>query len=398
MAKDMTYDESKDVIDNLTSNILKESKRLSEDKESYIVKEWFDTGHAGLNLLISANIKGGIPDNRITQLVGDPGTTKSYLAKKIMKDAISKGWRVAYCDTEGDLDIQDFEKDGLDISKILPVEEIDDASKLRSKLVNIINYVPANAKLMIVIDSLGNTASLKETEDALSGEDKADMTRAKILKSMFRIITRKAFKKRIPIIVVNHQYDSQGGYIQTKQIGGGSGSLYNSSIILELNKRQLKTDDNKEHIGINVRVKSKKNRFAKILKEIEFDLPFSEGILRYSKFDELCVEYGICRKAAGGSAGMSLIFGEGTPKEEKVSIRNLSDSVWEDLINKFNISELLAEQFRYAKVDIEKFLDIDDEVEVLVGTTDKDGNIDSIRKEKIDKNKKDKDKKIAKKK
>lgn len=385
MAKETTFDNSKDVIDNLINNVLKESKRLSDDKASYIVNEWFDTGHAGLNLLISGDINKGIPDNRITQLVGDPGTTKSYLAKKIMKDAISKGWRVAYCDTEGDLDVNDFEKDGIDISKVLPVEEIEDASKLRNKLVNIINYLPPNPKLMIVIDSLGNSASLKETEDALSGEDKADMTRAKILKSMFRIITRKAFKKRIPIIVVNHQYDSQGGYIQTKQIGGGSGSLYNSSIILELNKKQLKDEKSGEHIGITVRVKSKKNRFAKILKEIEFELPFAIGIERYSKFDDLCIDYGICKKVSGGSNGSCLQFGE----DDKVPIKDLNNEIWKELIEKYDISERLGKEFRYANIDLSQ-MDIDDEVEVE--EADADGNIEKL-KFKVKKTKKDKDKK-----
>lgn len=388
MAKEMTYDKSKDAIDNLIANVLKESKRLSEDKDSYVVKEWFDTGHAGLNLLLSANIYGGIPDNRITQLVGDPGTTKSYLAKKIMKDAIKKGWRIAYCDTEGDLDIRDFEKDGLDLTKILVVEDINNASKLRTKLAGMVEYLPENAKIMIVIDSLGNTGSQKEADDAIAGEDKADMTRAKILKSMFRIITRPAFKKRIPIIVVNHQYDSQGGYIQTKQIGGGSGSLYNSSIILELNKRQLKNDNN-EHIGINVRVKSKKNRFAKILKEIEFDLPFSIGIERYSKFDELCIEYGICKKVAGGSNGACLLFGE----EDKVPIKTINNEIWESLIKKYKIDEKLSKEFSYAKIDLPK-LDIDDEVEIENVEFDKDGNIEDV---KVKVTKSQKNKKIAKK-
>ena len=49
----------------------------------------------------------------------------------------------------------------------------------------------------------------KEIEDAASGSGKADMTRAKILKSIFRIIMTPLADLKIPFIFTNHTYQSQ---------------------------------------------------------------------------------------------------------------------------------------------------------------------------------------------
>ena len=61
-------------------------------------------------------------------------------------------------------------------------------------------------RVMILVDSIGNLASKKETEDAIEGKTVADMSRAKALKSLFRIVTPKLTLKNIPMVVINHTY------------------------------------------------------------------------------------------------------------------------------------------------------------------------------------------------
>jgi intein/homing endonuclease len=72
---------------------------------------------------------------------------------------------------------------------------------------------------MIVIDSIGNLASKKEVEDALEQKAVADMSRAKQLKSLFRMITPHLSLKDIPMVVINHTYKEIGLY--PKDIVGG---------------------------------------------------------------------------------------------------------------------------------------------------------------------------------
>jgi hypothetical protein len=74
--------------------------------------------------------------------------------------------------------------------------------------------------VFILIDSIGQVASKKETLDAVDGKDKADMTRAKITKSIFRIVTSKVKMLGIPCAVVAHTYDTMDLFPK-KVVSGG---------------------------------------------------------------------------------------------------------------------------------------------------------------------------------
>jgi len=163
---------SKDILDNLIADVLKQSRRLSDTKDDYKILEYFDTGSVMLNMLITGDFYKGIPDNRAFQAVGDPSSSKSYITKQAMKSAISQGWKIIYIDTEGDVEISEYERAGLDTSKIIIVEDIHSTKALNHKLLNIIEVADKNSKLMIVIDSIGNLASEKEVKDTLNGDIK----------------------------------------------------------------------------------------------------------------------------------------------------------------------------------------------------------------------------------
>ena len=45
------------------------------------------------------------------------------------------------------------------------------------------------------------------------------MTRAQIVKSIFRILSLKLGRANIPLIVTNHTYDVVGSYMPTKEMG-----------------------------------------------------------------------------------------------------------------------------------------------------------------------------------
>jgi hypothetical protein len=132
-------------------------------------------------------------------------------------------------------------------------------------------------KIMIILDSAGNLATAKEIEDAKTGSEKSDMTRAKILKSIFRIIMTPLADLKIPFIFTNHTYQTQS-FISQAVAGGGTGPEYAASIVLFLGKAQLK--EGGEKTGIIVTAKPNKNRFAKP-SPIKFHLHFTEGMNRY---------------------------------------------------------------------------------------------------------------------
>ena len=50
----------------------------------------------------------------------------------------------------------------------------------------------------------------KEIEDTEAGKETRDMTRAQVVKSIFRVLTLKLGKANVPMIVTNHTYDVVG--------------------------------------------------------------------------------------------------------------------------------------------------------------------------------------------
>jgi len=115
---------------------------------------------------------------------------------------------------------------------------------------------------MLVLDSLGNLSTDKEMKDSASGSDKADMTRAKQIRKLFRVITADLAILQIPFIVINHTYESVGSFISQTVMSGGGGILYNSSLTLQFTRAQLK-ESSGEKVGIIITSKVTKSRFTK---------------------------------------------------------------------------------------------------------------------------------------
>ena len=158
--------------------------------------------------------------------------------------------------------------------------------------------------LMFVLDSLGMLYTSKEVQDSSDGKDTRDMTRAQVVKAIFRVLTLKLGKANIPMIVTNHTYDVVGAYVPTKEMGGGSGLKYAASTIIYLAKSKEK--DGKEVIGNIIRCETKKSRFTKENAKITTRLFYDErGLDRYYGLLELGEKYGVFTKR-----GNRIVVGE----------------------------------------------------------------------------------------
>lgn len=247
------------------------------------VTEWIDTGNYHLNACVSGSLFGGWPNNRSCSIAGPSGTGKTYLILNSVKRAIDMGYNVIFYDSEAAVDKSLMEKFGIDTSKVnyQPINTVQDfrtsVTSITGRMQEAKRAGASLPKVMIILDSAGNLATAKEIEDARSGSDKSDMTRSKVLKSIFRIIMTPMADLKIPFLFTNHTYQTQD-FISRQVAGGGTGPEYAASIVLFLNKAQLK--ENGEKAGIVVTAKPNKNRFAKP-QSIKFHLHFSEGMNRY---------------------------------------------------------------------------------------------------------------------
>ena len=91
-----------------------------------------------------------------------------------------------------------FENFGIDTSRVLhtPIANVEE---LKFDLINQLEEISEEDKVIIVIDSIGNLASKKELEDAIDEKSVADMSRAKALKGVFRMSTPYLTTKNVPM-------------------------------------------------------------------------------------------------------------------------------------------------------------------------------------------------------
>ena len=258
---------------------------------------FINTGSYIFNALVSGSIYGGIPGNKITALAGESSTGKTYFCLGIVQHFLESDpdAGVIYFESESAIGKQMIEDRGIDSSRmmIVPVTTV---QEFRTQSIRILDkYLEQPEKdrkpLMFVLDSLGMLSTSKEVEDSEAGKDTRDMTRAQVVKSIFRVLTLKLGKANVPMLVTNHTYDVVGSYIPTKEMGGGSGLKYAASTIIYLGKKKEK--DGKEVVGNIVKCKAAKARLTKENSEVEVRLYYDRGLDKYYGLLELGEKYGV---------------------------------------------------------------------------------------------------------
>ena len=260
-----------------------------------------DTGSYIFNALVSGSIFGGLPSNKITALAGESSTGKTFFALSIVKNFLQSNpdAQVIYFETESAITKSMLSTRGIDVTRLglVPVTTVQEFRTQAIKVVDEYTKLPIADRppLMFVLDSLGMLSTTKEVEDAAAGKETRDMTRAQIVKSIFRILSLKLGRANIPLIVTNHTYDVVGSYMPTKEMGGGSGLKYAASTIIYLSKSKEK--DGKDVIGNIIKCKAYKSRFTKENSIVSTRLYYDErGLDSYYGLLELGEKYGIFTK------------------------------------------------------------------------------------------------------
>jgi hypothetical protein len=172
-----------------------------------------------------------------------------------------------------------------------------DVEELKFDIMKQLTNIERTDRVMIVIDSIGNLASKKEVEDALNEKSVADMSRAKQLKSLFRMVTPYLTMRDIPMVVVNHTYKEIGLYPKDI-VGGGTGSYYSSDAIWILGRQQDKDADGIQgyHFVINV----EKSRYVREKSKIPITVSYEGGINRWSGLLDVAIDGGYIVKPKNG--------------------------------------------------------------------------------------------------
>lgn len=316
------------------ASILSEAKSFDIPKEAFI-----DSGIPMLNVALSGEVDLGLGYG-VTMVAGPSKhfkTSYGFALAKAFQEKYKDGV-VLYLDSEqGGTELLD--KFNLDRERVVHVPILN-VEELKFNLVNILDDWDKNDKLFIFCDSLGNLASKKEVEDAINEKSVADMTRAKQMKSLFRIITPIINVKNIYSYFVQHTYQSQGLY-PTNVVAGGTGAMYSANTVFIVGKSQEKNGT--EVSGFNFKLKVEKSRYIKEKSVIDIIASFEDGILPYSGLAQVAEECGIIEKVR--SRGNVFKFGELSVPEKKVADES-SKEFWDTVFANSDLKECIKKKYK----------------------------------------------------
>ena len=288
-----------DYLDELISVTGNEYASKVSDGMLGNVNEHIDTGSYILNALLSGSIYKGLPSNKITAFAGESATGKTFFLLGIVKQFLTDNptGGVLYFESESALTPEMIEERDIDTKRFiqLPVATIQDFAQQASRVVDK-HIESSGAPLLLCLDSLGMLSTDKEVEDITDGANKVDMTKARIVKGAFRVLTLKLAKAGIPLLVTNHTYKQIGTMFPQDIMGGGSGLQYAASTIIFLSRRKEKVGT--DVIGNIIHCKNFKSRLTKENKKVDVLLTYDEGLNRYHGLLDLAEKYGIISKVS----------------------------------------------------------------------------------------------------
>jgi RecA/RadA recombinase len=257
------------------------------DSKIYGKKDMIPTRVPMINVALSGRVDGGLV----------PGLTVLAAPSKHFKTAFSLLMAAAFLkahpngiilfyDSEFGTPESYFTAFGVPLESVVH-SPITDIEQLKFDIMQQLQELKRGDEVMIIVDSVGNLASKKEVEDALKQSSAADMTRAKQLKSLFRMVTPHLTLKDIPMVVVNHVYMTQEMYSKPI-VSGGTGIYYSADNIWIIGRQQDK--DDKELLGYHFVINVEKSRYVKEKSKIPITVGFDSGINKWSGLLDLALE------------------------------------------------------------------------------------------------------------
>ena len=330
------------ILDKIKKNSsIKESAILSKSK-FFNDKDMIPTAIPMINVALSGSLNGGLTPG-LTMWAGPSKHFKTAFSLLMAKSYMDKYEDAAllFYDSEFGTPQSYFDYFGIDPDRVLHTP-LTDIEQLKSDIMQQLTNVERDDHLIIVVDSIGNLASKKEVDDALEGKTVADMTRAKAVKSLFRMVTPHLSMKDIPMIVVNHTY-KEIGMFPKDIVGGGTGSYYSADNIFILGRQQEK--EGSEVVGYNFIINVEKSRYVKEKSKIPITVLHDGGISKWSGLLDIAVESKHVVKPSNG--WYSKVNTETGEVEDKKYREKDTDSYefWESILNDITFHEYITNKY-----------------------------------------------------
>ena len=331
------------LLDKLKKNsTIKETEVLNKSK-FFNKKDMIQTTVPMINVALSGSLEGGLTPG-LTVFAGPSKHFKTAFSLLLAKSYLDKyeDAIVLFYDSEIGSPQSYFDSFGIDTNRVLHTP-ITDIEQLKFDAMSQINNIERGDHVIIIIDYLGNLAYKKEVEDAIEGKSVADMTRAKQMKSLFRMVTPHLTIKDIPMIVVNHTY-SEMGLFPKQIVSGGTGIYYSADNIFIIGRQQEK--DGTDIIGYNFIINVEKSRFVREKSKIPVEVTFEGGISTWSGLLDVALEGGFVIKPSNGWYSKK-------GQEQKVRLKDTyTKEFWMPILTSKEFREFIEARYKMASNDM----------------------------------------------
>jgi len=337
------------ILDKIKKNSsIKESAILSKSK-FFLDKDMITTSVPIINVALSGKLDGGLTPG-LTMWAGPSKHFKTAFSLLMAKSYLDKYKDAAllFYDSEFGTPQSYFDTFGIDPDRVLHTPLVD-IEQLKFDVMAQLTQLDRDDKLIIVIDSIGNLASKKEVEDTLEGKSVADMSRAKQIKSLFRMVTPHLTMKDIPMIVVNHTYKTMELYAKDV-VGGGTGSYYSADNIFILGRQQEK--EGTEVVGYNFIINVEKSRYVKEKSKIPVTVAFEGGISKWSGLLDIALESGhVVKPSVGWYSKVNTETGEVEDKKYRIKDTDTKD-FWMPILKDKSFRDFVENKYSVASGNI----------------------------------------------
>lgn len=323
----------------IRNSTISDTSVLSDSK--FMNRELTKTDIPMLNVALSGDVDGGFGSG-ITMISGPSKHFKTGFSLCFMKAYMDKfpDAVVLLYDSEFGSPEEYFENFDIDLERVVH-SPISDIEQLKFDIMRQINLFETGDRVFILIDSIGNLASKKEVEDALNEKSVADMTRAKQMKSLFRMITPHLRLKDIPLVAVNHTY-KEIGLFPKDIVAGGTGAYYSSDTIWILGRQQDK--DSSGVAGYHFVINVEKSRYVREKSKILITINWEDGLRRWSGMLEQALDAGIVVKTKQRPLKYAKVGEEDKEYTEKALLK--ADDFWTDILENTDLRNFIRKKYK----------------------------------------------------
>ena len=309
-------------------------------------KEFINTGCLPINVLFSGKLDGGIPIGKVSMIAAPSSLGKSFVGAKVAKNAQKKDLEVIIIDTEFAYDPQFASNVGIDPERLLVIQDNQIESVQQTIMQAMEELTKEERKnILLIIDSWGGLVTSKAYNDAVDGKDVTDMTKAKKMNSLGRLLTGLG----ITVFVINQTYETMDQY-NPLAIGGGKGIYFAcSSIVMGTSKAKHKEKStDTDPSGAIISAKTQKGRFAKENSKLKYLISYDGGINPFYGILDDAMEGGYVDKPSNGYYTRPCVDGDKKWREKDIYTKEW----WAPVIQNTDIKEYFEKKYTFEHSDI----------------------------------------------